>query len=876
MQKTTVRWKTRFQRGVLASLVVAGLSSVGAAAPTAIAAGTAAAPPYAPATAQNTLTGHVLLPGGSAAAAAGIVAQEDGSHALTSVDVSGAYTLPLGSGAWQVNVQSPPPSTTSPNWVYVAGPQPVTFNGNPDPISPTQQLEFTVLTATATFTGNILAPGGGTNFNAPNRVWVRAANEEGQGNTVQVNPADGSFSVNVLPGNTHLRLVLENAAWSPPDTLAGSAWFAGDGQSVGVGVLQLLNRQAQISGSVLDQDGIGVTGIPVRAWRLDGSEVASAVSGVGGAYTIAVISGTWDIRAVPPLTSTYVTAQSPQRVILPADNSHATEILRVALASATVNGTIVDGSGTPLTSLHGRAYALYLDHERWFQLGPTVPIVNGLFTLHLSAPVITSYRIGAYFPPDVGYTALARVPVTLSSGQSVSITLPAAPDNSTISGHFDNQAGQPQTGLPGAVRAASNSGGLAFDRLNPIDGSYSLSVVSTDISGNGGSFWWLRGFIDPVSGYVVQHPRVEKVFLPFNGGAGASATVNFTVAHLDAHITGKVTDAQGTPVAGARVSVREININSGAAFDRWDLTNDQGTYRVPVPAGAYLVRASDRGLIAPLPKTVSVASGDTAHANLQFRAKDAIISGQVTYNGAGHTAFIRAFSNTGAHVDTLAGPLGHYVLGVNAGDIWHVQAVSEETTVSGTVTMTTFLKSPRLAITPTLGPNNLDLALQPSETLPESLAFDFDASQDQVFTLSNGAQVIIPAGTLATTGTVTLIVQPRVDLADEGGAQPVSFGYRLLAFDASHQPITHFNGDVTLAVPFTAAQLVALGVTPAELVPSYWDQATDSWKPVPDVSVETQASGDGTVFIAVDHFTDFALLASPSAYQLFMPMMVVH
>jgi Carboxypeptidase regulatory-like domain len=709
---------------VLAALVVAGLVGVGAVATAPV----AAAPAADPGSAQNTLLGHVLLPAGTAAAGAGIAAEQDGSHAQTAVDASGAYTVALGSGAWQINVQAPPFSTTSPDWVYVAGPQSVTFNGNPDPISPTQQLDFTVLTATAAITGNILAPGGGTNFNAPNRVWVRAANEEGQGNTVQVNPADGSFSVNVLPGNTHLRLVLENASWSAPDTLAGSEWFIYEGQSPGVGALQLLNRQAQISGSVFDPDGIGATGIPVRAWRLDGSEIASSLSGVGGAYSMTVISGTWEIRAVPPLTSTYVTAQSPQRVILPTDTSHATQILRVALASATVNGTIVDGNSNPLTSVHGRAFALYLDHGRWFQLGPTVPIVNGLFTLHLAAPVTTSYRIGAYFPTGVGYTALTRVPVTLSSGQAVSIRLPAAPNNSTISGHFDNQAGAPQTGLPGDVRAASNGGGLAFDRLNPIDGSYSLNVVSTDTSGSGGSYWWVRGFVDPVSSYVVQHPRLQKVFLPFNNGAGASATANFTVVQLDAWITGKVTDAKGTPVAGALVGVHEINQSSTNGFERWDLTNAQGDYRVHAPAGSYRLRASYRGLIAPLPKTVTVTSGDTAHANLQFRAKNAIITGQVTYDSTALTAFVRAYSNTGAHVDTLAGPLGHYVLGVDAGETWHVQAVSEATTVSGTETVTTFLKSPRVAITPSLRSNNLDLVLQASDTLPDTLAFDFDAS----------------------------------------------------------------------------------------------------------------------------------------------------
>jgi hypothetical protein len=89
------------------------------------------------------------------------------------------------------------------------------------------------------------------------------------------------------------------------------------------------------------------------------------------------------------------------------------------------------------------------------------------------------------------------------------------------------------------------------------------------------------------------------------------------------------------------------------------------------------------------------------------------------------------------------------------------------------------------------------------------------------------------------TGILTLIVRPRAELADDGGARPVSFGYRLLAFDASHQPIAQFNDDVTPTLPFIAAQLTALGVAPAELVPSYWDEATGSWKPVPNVTVET-------------------------------------
>ena len=489
----------------------------------------------------------------------------------------------------------------------------------------------------------------------------------------------------------------------------------------------------------------------------------------------------------------------------------------------------------------------------------------------------TDYRIGAFFPQGAQYTALTAKPIQVTPGQIIAnFTLPVAPNNATISGHFNSHTtGQPQLGLPGIVYAASNRLGIARDRLNPLDGSYALHVATTDETGHGGSFWWLHAFVDPTTGYIVQRPRNQRVFLPYNSGQGSTATVDFTVAPINAVIAGRVTDAQGQPVAGARVSVHEQAAPAGADFDRWDLTGLDGRYRIRVTAGAYLLRADFRNLIQPVPQRVTVASGDTAkNVDLQFRAKDATITGQVTYNGTGHAAFVRAFSSTGAHLDTLAGADGRYALRVNAGDTWNVQAVSEAISTTGALSATIFLKSARLPIAPHTSPppNALNLALLVSDRLPETVAFGFDAAEDQALTLADGAQLLIPAGALAASGQVTVAARPRGDLADDAGAQPVSFGYRVQAYDASHLPITHFNTPVTIVLPFTAAQLSALGVTADQLVPSYWDEATASWKPVPNVVVsQDAATGDGTVNIQIEHFTDFALLAT-SGSTVFLPL----
>jgi hypothetical protein len=851
--------------GLAALLMLAGLVAHGA---------RAAAP--SPAVAQNTLEGNVLIAGGGPTTAAVVVALLDDTHVQAAVDGSGAYTMSLESGDWRVTVMPPQPSTISPTWVYTGGAQLISFNGDPDPISPTQQLDFAAMPASATVTGRLIAPGGAT-FDGTNRAWVRAHNQEGQGNTVQV-AADGTFTVHVLPDNSLLSLALENQAWAPPTTLAGMERFVAEGESWNTGDLTLLEKQASITGAVLDEAGHTVAGLPVRAWRLDGSEVAETISDANGNYTVQVISGTWELRAAPPLTSTFVAAQPPQRVGLPDTTAQRVQVLRVASADVTISGQVVDSAtSAPIGALRGRVFALY-DRElpgRWAQLGPAAPIVNGRFTLKLSSHVADTYAIRAFFPQGQGYTALKQPLLTVSAGQTIAdYTVPAAPNNSSISGHFNSHdSGEPQIGLPGIVYAASDNGGRARDRLNPIDGSYAIEVATVDTSSHGGSFWRVRGFVDPTSGYVVQRPRVQRVFILYNQGEGADVTADFTVARIDASIAGRVTDAQGQPLRGAKVGVRELNAPAGEAFSRWTLSGPDGRFRMSVPAGSYVVRADFRNLIQPQPQTVTVASGATARADLQFRPRNAVVAGQVTYAGAGHTAFVRARSDSGAHVATLAGPNGHYELHVNAGDTWHVQAVSEAISETTTATETLFLKSERLEVTPQPGLNaGNELVLEVGDTLPDALALAFDAGEDQLLTLSDGSQLIIPAGALAPDGPVVVTARPLADLADDGGAQPVSFGYRVHAYDASHRPITHFSTPVTIALPFTAAQLSALGVTADQLVPAYWDQATDSWKPVEQVSVEVDDQGNGVVSIAVEHFTDYALLAGTSWSVVLLPL----
>lgn len=831
------------------------------------AAAQAPTPPEMEATPLNTIHGTVLVEGGAVPALAQVIAWKNNQHAVSPLGVDGSYSLAVGAGDWWVTVAPTAPGGTSPDWVYTGEAQLAHFDANPDPVTPVLGMDFTVTPADAVIYGVLNDPSGGTAFAAPNRVWVRAQNQEGEGNTVLADPLTGAFSINVLPGTTLIKLTFENPLWAPPLTLAGSEWYIAGGASQDAGTLALLEKKAKIAGVVTDELANPVVDITVRAWRVDGSLVVKAKTNASGEYMLPVLPGVWEVQVVPSASSPLVAAQSPQRVMLPHETSAAVRNLGVLTADVTVNGTVVDGQGTPVPGLYGHIFALYPEDDRWPQFGTGAPIINSAFTLKLSSALSGFYKLKSSFGVTVGYTAISAIPLTVQPGQTYTVTLPVAANNSTISGHLiDLSTNLPKTGLPASIYGASNSGAVKRDRVNPLDGSYLINAVSTDTSGNGGTFWWVKAFVDPTTGWTVLQPRTHKVFLPYNEGEGADVVSDFLVAEVNAVIRGTVRDANGMPAAGVRVTVTERGMGGGAAFRRWTETNADGFYRIPVPAGRYRVTADFRNWISPVPVNLFAVANHAVTANLMFRQKDAIISGTVSYAGAPHAAFIRAFSNTGAHVVGLAGLDGAYEIGVNSGDIWHVQAVSEEGDL--------FLRSRRAEVRTVLGANpGIDLELLEVGRLPKAVVLTFDAAQNQTLTLSNGAQIIVPAGALAASGEVSISARPLVELSDNGGADPVSFGYRLHAFGADLQPIDRFRSALTLVMPFTAQQLIDLGVTPLQLIPSYWDQASGSWKDVPNYSITLYADGSGSLNLSVEHFTDYAMLKDAMPYTVFMPVL---
>lgn len=829
----------------------------------------------------TTIAGAVTL-NGSGVDNAAVVASRAGFVRTTATSASGAYSLTgLVAGDYTLSVRPAAVTATSPDWVYTGEPALVS-------VPPAATQDFAVTAATVTVSGRLVAPEGASNatpFAAPNRAWVRAENQEGQGNIVEVAP-NGSFSVKTLPGVVLVRVQLENSDWTVSAALRDTIFYAEANETIALDPIAVVAKQALISGTVNVKGAAAApAGIPVRAWRLDGSDLEQTFTTAGGAYRLPVTAGVWLIQAMPLEQQQYVAAAPPQRVALNSNTAAVTQDLLIAFADVTVNGRTVDSvTGEPLTTgVAGRAYALFAAPGNTRPLtGASAPIENGVFTLKLASSLATTYTIGVFFPPDVAYTALSRVTIDISRPINDPIAIPISGSNAEISGQLQSRSGQAVTDVAGSVWGVSDSGGWARTRVNPADGSYTLPVVTTDLTGAGGSTWAVRAFVDPTSGYIVQRPRLQRVFLPYNAGAGSVATANFTLAEIATFgvISGVVTAPDGvTPLPGVRIAVREFTNNSTTAYDRWTYTDRQGRYQVRVPAGVYRVSAHNNerlrgrptrnGLVEPAALTVTVAANGQQRANLRFRAVDARVAGQVQYNNQGYPALVQARSSDGAVVAIRTQLDGSFVLGLKADLSWTLQAVGSDGNV--------FLRSNALTLTPAAAQQpvalNAPLILAPAAVLPESQAFVFAAAEDQIFTMSDGSQVQAPAGAFAAEGQVALTVRPLPELVAVGTVRPVSFGYRLHAFDAERRPITHFLRPITLVIPFSAEQLAALGISVEQLVPAYWDEASASWKPVEQVAVVRDSTGGGTVHITVDHFTDFALLGSTGS-SVFQPLVV--
>jgi hypothetical protein len=775
---------------------------------------------------------------------------DKGGRAETLSGAGGGYQLALSDGLWALTVKVI--STTTPSeWVYPDPPQLVHFQHNPTPEH--KQVDFAVLTADAHVVGTVTLPGGGV---PTFTVTVSLHDDEGIGARTVISPVSGAFDVAVPHGDYKVWVTPDDAGYMGP--VVEPIRVPPNG-TYDLGALALLERDAVITGTVTDDGGAGVAGIPVSAWRPGAPGGAEAATGPGGQYALSVVAGEWRVQPSPGPDQPYIYTGPGARVTISSTETVSDVDFSLVTADATIEGVLVDGGGNPVADAEGWASATHV-------LTPTLhngaPIRAGTFSIFVPGG---TYRVAAHLPPGSPYMSAGERAVVVAAGGAVSVTLAVEEKDARIVGGLWDPHNQDVIEGVDAGVLAWGGGNWARTAVNPGNGTYTMSVAA--------GLWHLGYRVDPGSDYVglLHHMNVPVA-------SGQTVAVPLPVAERDGVITGTVLGPGGAPLVGARVIADGV----GLAVDNLWLSarsGEDGRFSLRVPHGSYRLGATVgvTESVKPALRRIHVPpDGASGGHVLQFRWPDAVISGTVSISpstslrasptaGITGTVFIWGWSEDDALVKArvpVTDSVGSYSLDVVSNTTWHLGAVYETPSQYWLAREVVVLGA---------GDATQDLVLTGPYPKPAPVAVTFDASQPQRILLADGTHIYIPAGAMPVEGRVTLHVVPIATLPHQRHANVYRYGYAFTAVDGEGQPIIeHFNQEVVIGFAYDERELWAAGINEHFLKPAYFSTTTDEWTFPESYVVDTEGN---RVVMQIDHFTDFALTSEPG-FQVFLPVVL--
>ncbi len=767
---------------------------------------------------------------------------DKGGRVETLSGAGGGYQLDLSDGLWALTVK--PISTTTPSeWVYPNPPQLVHFQHNAEPEQ--KQVDFTVLTADVLVSGTVELPGGGV---PTFTVTVSLHNDEGIGRQATINPSSGDFDIAIPNGGYKAWVTPDDADYMGP--VVEPIQVPPDG-AYDLGTLTLLERDAVITGTVTDEGGAGVTGVPVSAWRPGAPGGAEATTGPGGEYVLSVVAGEWHVQPSPGPDQPYIYTGPGERVTISSTEIVSEVDFSLVTADATIEGLLVDEAGSPVTGAEGWAGATHV-------VTPTLhngaPIEAGTFSILVPGG---TYHVAAHLPAGGPYMSAGEKAVTVAAGETATVTLMVKEKDARIVGGLWNPRNEDVIEGVDAGVAAWAGGNWVGTTVDPGNGTFTMTVAA--------GLWHLGYRVDPQSDYVGlrQHKNVPVA-------SGQTVPVPLPVAERDGVITGTVLGPDGDPLAGAKVVADGIG---PVVTNLWLTTQsaEDGSFSLRVPHGNYHLGAtigvSDS--IKPALRRIYVPPDGVSGGHvLQFRWPDATISGAVSISpttGITGTVFIWGWSEDDAFVTAnvpVTDSLGLYSLDVISNTTWHLGAVYETPSQYWLAREEVVLEA---------GDATQELVLTGPYPKPAPVAVTFDASEPQRILLADGTHIYIPAGAMPVEGLVTLHVVPIATLPHQRHANVYRYGYAFTAVDEKGQPITeHFHQDVVIGFAYDERELWYAGISEHFLKPAYFSTTANEWAFPESYVVDTEGN---RVVMQIDHFTDFALTGEPG-FQVFLPLVL--
>lgn len=834
----------------------------------------------------KTISGIVEKEGGSAVTNARVSARKDmgGSFFETVTDAEGGYELKVAGGSWWVEVR-PDYGSSQPDWIYNQPPKRITFSD--DETEEAETADFSVTPTDATIIGTVKTP----NNEAVQYAWVEIRGNKGMGSGGQTDN-NGRFSVMVPAGTYNVNVFANSGDYGAPDPR--TVTVAADGIS-DAGTLYLKTKNSHITGFVQDDSGNVLSNVVVNAQLFNGPGWAMTYTDQTGAYDLSVWAGTWNVM-VMPMSQSYVYQGAPKQVTVTESETSDSNNFELKVASKTLKVTVRDESDeSAVTDIWGGVWvrdtaAGMIDFggpmddmmeksgmmggeggaDGGMMGGPGMEkggfmgggLVNGYTEIKVPSG---TFELGIGMPPGSRYTLVETASVTVSDeDESVDVDIFVKENLAEITGQFyvdDNSNDAYDAGEEVAIRAFINAdrdgGGWQATESDESDGTYVLNVAGGD--------WFVNAFIDPFMSFGENQYMVINDNTRTSVDDEGSATRNILVKRLDSTITGTVNDPDGEPLGGVWVfadfgskeMVAEFKGPGGPGLGVF--TDADGSYELNVPAGTYKIGAGvppwdTRDLLNPDPIVVTVASDAVSEGNdLEFLESDATISGEITLDGEGATGYVRGWSDDGRGSGTISTD-GTYELKVTQGDIWHVVAAAMDDNQ--------YYESEEAIVDTGAGSDytqDLEL-LEKNLTIPDGVSSTFDSSESKTVKLTKivGSEVYdevvmeIPAGSIASSGTITVSITPTVNVKPDSKDKPIGLAYEFEARDADGNKIESFNSNVTIYINYDEQQIEDAGYSEDSITPKYYDTTTGSWENYPNIIRDTE---NNQLIIKTDHFS---------------------
>ena len=348
--------------------------------------------------------------------------------------------------------------------------------------------------------------------------------------------------------------------------------------------------KGRISGTVVDVDANPVAGAQVWAnSSVCCGSYGSAMSAADGSYTIiGLLPGDYTVYASATGYATqYYSGTYNYSEATPVNVSPSAETAGIDFVlepAARISGIVTNELGTPIPGAWISANNVVCCDGGWAMTAP-----DGTYLLNTLAP--GSYRVQASAPGfateyyDDTYDVASATAIVATSGLETTGVDFALAVGAKISGTVTNALGTP---IADAFVAADRDGGAGtgYTWTGP-DGTY---LIDTLPSGN------FRVYAS-ASGYPLQFYNgvYDSSAATLVSAASGLETTGIDFALLEGgKISGTITNALGTPIAGASVSAsRDGGTGYGSTY-----TADDGTYLISsLPGGDYRVYASAPGHI---------------------------------------------------------------------------------------------------------------------------------------------------------------------------------------------------------------------------------------------------------------------------------------